>query len=65
VEPWRWSEAASCLEAGAVWSVCGGLEVKRAGTGRGKAGKPHRAGLQEGGRRRAGAWDAGSDGLSG
>jgi hypothetical protein len=43
----------------------GTVEVKRAGTGRGKAGKPHRAGLQEGGRRRAGAWEAGSDGLSG
>jgi hypothetical protein len=43
----------------------GTVEVKRAGTGRGKAGKPHRAGLQEGGRRRAGAWEAGSDRLSG
>jgi hypothetical protein len=42
----------------------GTVEVKRAGTGRGKAGKPYRAGLQEGGRRRAGAWEAGSDGLS-
>ena len=92
------STLASCLEAEAVWSVYGGLEVeraawrgvrhsgeqlagslamrqsrkglasgdrrwqygtvevKRAGTGRGKAGKPYRAGLQEGGRRRAGAW---------